>query len=119
MSIDVTEGTIPTWSVADRLRKAREHAGLEQGQLADLIGISRNSVSNYERGARTARRPVLVSWALATGVPLAWLEHGQAPNAKNPHPDGPGGGHSLPRLDSNQQPAGYLFAQVREGLTAA
>jgi len=31
----VQETMIPTWTLADRLRKAREHAGLEQSELAD------------------------------------------------------------------------------------
>lgn len=64
---------IPQWSLNDRLRKAREHAGLHQQQLADETGISRRSVTNYERGFAVPRRPVLLAWAVATGVDLDWL----------------------------------------------
>ena len=67
---------IPEWTLADRLAKARKHAGLEQPELADRIGIARSSLSAYENGHRTPRRPVLLSWSLATGVPLAWILHG-------------------------------------------
>ena len=66
---------VPTWTLGDRLRKAREFAGLEQGELADRIGISRGTVSNYElsRGQRPPKRLVLRAWAEITGVPLDWL----------------------------------------------
>lgn len=67
---------VPEWTLADRLSKARRHAGLEQPELADMIGIARSSLSAYENGHRTPRRPVLLSWALATGVPLEWLTEG-------------------------------------------
>lgn len=66
---------IPQWTTGDRLRKAREFSGLTQRQLADEIGVSNRSISAYEQGA-TARRPVLLSWAVRTGVPLEWLQTG-------------------------------------------
>lgn len=65
------------WSLTDRLRKAREHAGLKQQELADRIGVSRGAVGNYEQGITEPKRPVLLSWALATRVPLKWLQTGQ------------------------------------------
>lgn len=72
-----TAGQVPQWSVQDRLRKAREHAGMKQSELAAAIGISRNSVSNYESGTTPPRQIVLNQWSLATGVPLAWLTSGE------------------------------------------
>jgi transcriptional regulator with XRE-family HTH domain len=36
--------------------------------------VSKNTVSNYERGFTTPRRPMLLAWAMATGVALSWLE---------------------------------------------
>jgi transcriptional regulator with XRE-family HTH domain len=86
-------GVVPGWTVSDRLRKAREHAGLEQAELAADLGVSRNTVVNYERGRVEPRRPVLVAWALRTGVPLVWLVTG---DASSPRQDGPdGGSHSV------------------------
>lgn len=73
-AVDVTDGRVPEWSLADRLRKAREAADLEQKDLAASIGITRNTVGNYEGAKVKPRRPVLIAWALATGVPLAWIE---------------------------------------------
>jgi DNA-binding XRE family transcriptional regulator len=64
---------VPVWSLPDRLRKARLHAGLEQTELETMTGISRKSISNYENGYTEPNRPVLLSWALACNVPLDWL----------------------------------------------
>lgn len=69
---------IPEWTLADRLRKARETAGLDQQQLANAIGVARQTISNYEKG-HTATRPmalVIRQWALATGVDEQWLRTG-------------------------------------------
>lgn len=59
-------GLIPTFTLADRLRKAREVAQLDQVELADEIGISRQTVSNYETGSTQPRKIALKAWALAT-----------------------------------------------------
>ena len=68
--------SVPEWTLADRLVKARKWAGLEQEELAEKADIARSSLSKYENGHAVPRRPVLISWALATGVSLAWLETG-------------------------------------------
>lgn len=52
----MTAAVIPEWTLADRLRKAREMAELDQAQMADRIGVSRRSVINYEK-ANTDPRP--------------------------------------------------------------
>lgn len=67
-------GAIPTWTLGDRLRKARIQAGLSQSELADDLGISQRSISVYEADEHPPKRPVLVSWALRCGVDLSWLE---------------------------------------------
>lgn len=74
----------PVWSVADRLRKARESAGLDQRELAERAGISRQTVSNAERGAGHPQRATLRVWAMATGVPLEWLLEGDKPATERP-----------------------------------
>src|SRR5260221_8971659 len=72
-------GFIPQWTLGDRLRKARESAGLKQAELAGKIGISRASIVNYEAGRYVPSRPVLLSWALCCGVDWAWLTGGGPP----------------------------------------
>ena len=110
MSTQPLVGLIPEFTIHDRLRKAREASGLDQEQLAEAIAMSRTSVSNYETGAASnPRKIVLNAWSLATGVPVQWITTGIAPTPEN---DGaPAGGAGAPsdgllRLDSNQQPSG-------------
>jgi transcriptional regulator with XRE-family HTH domain len=75
----MTTGVVPGWDVTHKLVRAREWAGLEQTQLAELLGISRASVSNYERGIRPAKRHLLLAWAAVTGVDPQWLGADEAP----------------------------------------
>ena len=95
-----TAGRVPGWTIFDRLRKAREDAGLSQQQLADLLESPRATVSNWENGRSNPRPLVLRAWAMATGVDRTWLETGEAP-----HPAGPDGGLSYTARDSNPEPA--------------
>ena len=81
-------GTVPTIEVRHRLRIAREFAQLEQEELAELIGVSRTTVSNNEKGRVYPRRILLNAWALACGVPASWLWTGNHPDGG----DGPGSG---------------------------
>lgn len=71
---------IPEINLGVRMLLARKSAGLEQTELEERIGVSRRSIQNYERGRTRPSRPVLLSWALATGVPLAWLTEGEIPH---------------------------------------
>ncbi|WP_373370661.1 helix-turn-helix domain-containing protein [Brachybacterium paraconglomeratum] len=98
MTISYQPGIIPQWTVADRLRKARELTGMDQTEFAEHAGLSRAGVSNAERGQSTPRRSTLKLWALSTGVPLRWIETGEAPSPDGERASG------LPQLDSNQQP---------------
>lgn len=43
---------VPTlrMSMAERIRRARVEAGLQQQELADIVGLTRTSISNIERG---------------------------------------------------------------------
>lgn len=70
---------IPAWTKADRLRKAREDAGFTPAQIAELIGISRKTVWNYETGSTRPLRPILSAWAEVTGTYVEWLETGEPP----------------------------------------
>lgn len=78
------QGVCPEVQIRHRLRIAREHAGLDQGQLAELIGVSRNTVSNAETGAVQARKIVLNAWALACGVAVTWILTGKQPGGDDP-----------------------------------
>ena len=103
-------GLVPTWTVADRLRKSRELTGQDQAAFADSVGISRTSVGNAERGDVVPRRLTLKMWAMATGVNLQWLETGQAP--VNPGPDDA----LCAARDSNPEPAVSRWVQGLQSL---
>jgi transcriptional regulator with XRE-family HTH domain len=74
-----TDAVIPQFTVGDRLRKARELTGLDQGAFAEEIGVSRGTVSNYESGATRPKKVVLLAWSMRTAVPRLWLELGIVP----------------------------------------
>ena len=85
-------GRIPTFDLADRLRKARETAGVSQDDMASEIGVSRRSIVRYEGGAGVPRSALLL-WSIRTGVPLAWLQNGETPPTGDG--DGASGVHPL------------------------
>lgn len=73
MSDMATHGTIPTWTLGDRMRKALEHADIGAQEMADYLGVSRTSVSNWMHGRVRPDRRTLMLWALRTGVDLVWI----------------------------------------------
>lgn len=77
-------GQVPDWTIADRVRKAREFAGLKQLELAESVGMARTSLARIEQGKSEPRRPTLIAIAFATGVSLEWLEHGETPAGPGP-----------------------------------
>jgi transcriptional regulator with XRE-family HTH domain len=68
-----TTPTIPTWTTGDRIAKARRHAGLTAQEIADEVGVTRTSVSNWETGHAPCRSIFLKEIARLTGVDYGWL----------------------------------------------
>ena len=60
-------------AIADRLRMAREAAGLSQGQAAKLMEMHRPTVSEIEAGRRRLAAEELARFADAYGVSAAWI----------------------------------------------
>lgn len=75
-----TTGVVPPLTVGMRCLMARVFADLEQTELAELTGLSRKTIGNYEKGRVSPRRAGLVAIAMATGVDLGWLENGNTPD---------------------------------------
>lgn len=50
----------------NRLKEARAAAGLSQGQLAEMVGVSRNTISSIETGqfSPTAKLALIICIAL-------------------------------------------------------
>jgi transcriptional regulator with XRE-family HTH domain len=65
-------------TIGDRIKAAREAAGLTQQQLSDAVssGGGRQQVSNWEGGRRTPRRETLERIAEVLGVKAGWLMFG-------------------------------------------
>jgi transcriptional regulator with XRE-family HTH domain len=59
-----------------RLRTSRVAAGLEQRHLADRLHVSRQTVSNWERGTSEPNVSQFVAWAEMVGQSLEWLAEG-------------------------------------------
>jgi hypothetical protein len=77
---------IPVWTLADRLRKSLEHAGVDVDEMAQYLEVHPNTIRNWTRGRTRPRASEVTLWAMRTGVSREWL---------------------LPRVDSNHQPAGW------------
>ena len=63
-------------SVHDRLKAARVLRGISQPELADLLGVSLQTVRRRESGKSPATLEVLLDIAEVCSVPLAWLVEG-------------------------------------------
>lgn len=83
-------------SRGQRMQAARREAGLTGERMAELLGVSRRTISRWESDD-SAPPAVVISYSMATEANLGWLQTG-VPT----FPDGV----ELPRLDSNQQPIG-------------
>lgn len=59
--------------LARRLRTAREHAGLSQGQVAKLLDMHRPTITEIEAGRRKVSSDELSNFAKIYEVSTAWL----------------------------------------------
>lgn len=59
--------------IRERLRIARERAGLSQGQTAKLMNMHRPTVTEIEAGRRRVAADELARFAELYGVSLSWL----------------------------------------------
>ena len=86
MSTTAEHPEVPQFDTADRLRKALRESGVGAQEMADYLGVNRNTVSNWINGHHPPRGAYLRLWALRTGVPFEWLEHGEVMTADStPH----------------------------------
>ena len=76
---------IPEWDTADRMRKALRDADLGVQEMADYLGVARNTVSTWINGRIPPSTQTLRLWAARTQVSYRWLCHGD----NGPHPPGP------------------------------
>lgn len=69
--------------LGNRIREAREQAGMTQGELAGVLGVSQGYISYRELGERPVSVTDLLAVACATGVSAASLLPPQPDIAEN------------------------------------
>jgi len=74
----MAEDNIVRTSLAARLREARIHAGLSQGQVGKLLGLHRPSISQIEAGSRKVSAEELTRFSEIYSVSLSWLTNDQS-----------------------------------------
>ena len=62
--------------IGERLRLAREQAGLSQGQVAKMLNLHRPTITEIEAGRRKVSAPEASQFAEIYGVSLDWLLNG-------------------------------------------
>lgn len=67
-------------SLSERLRQAREAAGLSQGQVAKKLEMHRPTISEIEAGRRKVSAQELELFSNLYGVTTEWLLSGMAGN---------------------------------------
>lgn len=60
----------------DRIKKVRKDQGLTQQKLADLFGVKRNTVAQWETGANAITNQTLEQYVKAFNLNREWLETG-------------------------------------------
>ena len=74
----------PLDTIGQRIRAQRKRAGLNQGALADRLGVTQPTVANWEAGVHDPRQLMLAKLADALDVSLGWLAGGErAPDERD------------------------------------
>lgn len=97
---------VPEWDTADRLRKALRQSRTGTQEMADYLGVSRQSVGNWINGRVAPSTQTLRLWALRTGVSYEWITGATPPDrgipaGQRPHITGW-------RCESTIAPVSYL-----------
>ncbi|MGC1272630.1 MAG: helix-turn-helix transcriptional regulator [Planctomycetaceae bacterium] len=73
-------------AIGQRLRWAREQAGLSQGQVARMLEYHRPTISQIEAGKRIVRPDEIERFADIYGVKAVWILRGDAAFAEEQDP---------------------------------
>ena len=60
----------------ERMTRSRLWLGLEQKDMAELLGVSRNTIGNWERGITDPPLSAVMKWAQFTGRSMDWISFG-------------------------------------------
>lgn len=64
----------------DRVRKAVDVSGRSVQEVADALGVHRNTLGRWMSGRTTPSRAELLALSVVTGAPVEWLETGAEPS---------------------------------------
>ena len=67
-------------TISERMRLAREQAGLSQGQVAKMLGMHRPTISEIEAGRRRITADELTTFSRIYEVSVSWLMTGDDAN---------------------------------------
>ena len=96
--------------IHDRIREAREQAGISQTELARLLGVTRSACSQWESDRGTApRRERLEQLAALLGVSFEWLGTGRGAGGLAELAPGPAAPADLP---ADQQELLLLYRRL-------
>ncbi|HEX7029637.1 MAG TPA: helix-turn-helix transcriptional regulator [Gammaproteobacteria bacterium] len=97
-------------AIHDRIREAREQAGISQTELARLLGVTRSACSQWESAGGTApRRERLEQLAALLGVSFEWLATGRGGAGMAPAETDPATPATLP---ADQQELLLLYRRL-------
>lgn len=65
-------------AIAQRLKLAREQAGLSQGQVAKMMAMHRPSISEIEAGRRKVSAEELSQFAMMYDISISWLANAES-----------------------------------------
>lgn len=73
-------GGVPTWDVADRMRKCLREANVGIQEMADYLGVARSTLGNWVGGRIEPSTQTLRLWAMRCGIDYEWLAYGAVDN---------------------------------------
>jgi DNA-binding XRE family transcriptional regulator len=68
--------TDPRQTLQGRLRAARIFASIEQADMAQQLGVARQTVSAWENGRTDMPATMLIRWSETTRISLDWIAWG-------------------------------------------
>ncbi|HHQ4580585.1 TPA: LexA family protein [Aeromonas hydrophila] len=81
--------------INERIKQTRKRLGYSQEILGSRVGVSRVSISQWERGENTPNGRYLNDLAAALGVTVGWLLTGEGEGAVTPAPEVIPGYHNV------------------------
>jgi transcriptional regulator with XRE-family HTH domain len=83
MTTQRSELLVPQFDLADRMRKALRVADIGVQEMADFLGVARNTVSTWINGKITPSTQTIRLWAIRCNVPYEWLRWGDFPGPRS------------------------------------